>query len=186
MPGSDEPNTGLQLWVNLPREKKMVEPAYQELLDKDVPRAKGEGVEVKVIAGESLGVSARVRTQTPICYLDVRAETGKEFKQPIEIGWNVMLYVLEGKIKIGEKEIEAHHTVVFEREGDHIAISAVEASRFVVIGGKPIEEPVVQHGPFVMNTREEIMQTFMDYQTCRNGFEKARSWESQIGKRAMY
>lgn len=190
MPWGDQECHGLQLWVNLPKKLKMVEPAYQELKDADIPRAKSsDGVEVKVIAGESMGVKSPVYTRTPTMYLDFKVSRGARFEQPIPAGWNVFAYVFEGQGWFGPKRVatSSHHTVVFENSKTTGGESKVEfgndksdvALRFVLVAGEPLNEPVVQHGPFVMNTREEIEQAFEDFQLGQNGFDKAPIWRSE-------
>ncbi|XP_033106609.1 pirin-like [Anneissia japonica] len=188
MPGSDEENHVLQLWVNLSKEFKMVEPHYQELLSKDIPVATRDGVTVKVIAGESLGKKSQVRTRTPTTYLDFKIAKGGEVSQALPRGWTAFAYVLTGKAWFGEGEQsqvgEAHHTLVLS-DGDHITINNKDETdcHFVLIAGRPIGEPIKQHGPFVMNTNEEIQQAIDDYRNARNGFEKVLNWKSKAGGR---
>ncbi|KAG0054624.1 hypothetical protein BGZ83_010752 [Gryganskiella cystojenkinii] len=178
---------GLQLWINLPKEHKMCEPQYQELLDKEIKRAKPQdGVEIKVIAGESHGVQSQVYTRTPTMYLDYKMDKNKSVTQSIPASYTGFIYMLKGKAFIGEKdkafEGKAHHTLTFSEDGtDTIKIETKdEEAHFVVIAGEPLKEPIVQHGPFVMNTKEEIYNTFVDYQYGQNGFERAKNWKSTI------
>ncbi|XP_034731136.1 pirin [Etheostoma cragini] len=185
MPVSEEPVVGLQLWVNLPRRDKMVEPAYQELKSSEIPKPSQGGVTVAVISGEALGVKSKVYTRTPTLYLDFRLQTGALHVQPVPSGWTTFIYTLSGSIHVGpveeQQKVEPHHTVVFG-DGDCVNIKneGSEVAHFVLIAGKPINEPVVQHGPFVMTTEEEIGQAIRDYQTGRNGFERAKNWKSKI------
>lgn len=192
MPADDEENTGLQLWVNLKSDDKMVEPAYQELLDADIPKPSLDGVTVSVIAGKALGVESSVRTRTPVTYLDFRLEAGVSVAQSIPAGWNCFAYVLTGSVQFGppgdETSSEAHNTVFFSKSSgeDGIAAKASDGgARFVLIAGQPIGEPIEQMGPFVMNTRKEIEEAMIDYRLGRNGFERAATWESEIGKRRI-
>ncbi|KAF9203040.1 hypothetical protein BGZ49_006870 [Haplosporangium sp. Z 27] len=176
---------GLQLWINLPKEHKMCEPQYQELLDKEIPRATPqEGVVVKVIAGESHGVKSKVYTRTPTMYLDYKMDKNKSVEQTIPSSFTGFIYMLKGKAYIGDKEFEghAHHTLTLTEDGaETIKIQTKdEDAHFVLIAGEPLKEPIVQHGPFVMNTKEEIYNTFVDYQNGQNGFERARNWHSTI------
>ena len=186
MPASQERAHGLQLWINLPRSEKMCEPRYQELLDRDIPRFDdGEGVEVKVIAGESHGIKSPVYTKTPTYYLDFKLAENKRVEQSIPEGWNAFVYVLGGSAYVEGKKMDAHNTVVLSNEKSETGLiveTKDETCHFVLIAGKPLGEPVVQHGPFVMTSKEEIAQTFMDYQKGENGFERALHWESKIGK----
>ncbi|KAL3694899.1 hypothetical protein R1sor_008550 [Riccia sorocarpa] len=182
MPGGTEASVGLQLWVNLAAKDKMIEPNYQELSNKDVPKVEKDGVRVSVIAGESFGVKSPVYTRTPTMYLDFTMQPGTSLHQAVPEGWNAFVYILEGQLIIGSEDaspIDSFHTVQLG-PGDGVSVwnKGTSAAQFVLIGGQPLNEPVVQHGPFVMNTREEIMQTIRDYQLGRNGFERARGWQS--------
>ncbi|CAB1327495.1 unnamed protein product [Coregonus sp. 'balchen'] len=177
--------TGLQLWVNLRREDKMVEPQYQELKDSQVPKPSREGVTVAVISGQALGVQSKIFTRTPTLFLDFKLDGGAKHVQPVPSGWTTFIYTLAGSVCVGpeaeQQKVEPHHTIVFD-DGDCIAVEnkTSEVSHFVLIAGQPINEPVVQHGPFVMNTEEEINQAIRDYSTGTNGFERAKAWRSKI------
>ncbi|MQL82464.1 hypothetical protein Taro_014933 [Colocasia esculenta] len=183
MPAGEGVNTGLQLWINLSSKDKMIEPRYQELQSKDVSRVEKDGVDVRIIAGEAFGVKSPVYTRTPTMYLDLSLDPGAQVHQRVPEGWNAFIYVLEGEGVFGGAEsspVAAHHTLVL---GAGDGLSAWNRSggplRFVLIGGQPLNEPVVQYGPFVMNTQAEIEKTIEDYHLCRNGFEKAKQWKSQ-------
>lgn len=187
MPGGDGDNIGLQLWINLKKKDKMTEPKYQELLKADIPHVSKDGIHVSVIAGESLGVSSPVRTITPTMYLDFKLDKGAYLSQPVADGWNGFLYLLKGKGLFGGPEewteSDAHHTLVLG-QGNHVEVKNEEDEQlhFVLIAGEPIKETIVQHGPFVMNSQQEIFQTFQDYSQGKNGFERAPNWQSEIGK----
>ena len=147
MPWGEAECHGLQLWVNLPKQFKMVEPAYQELKDVQIPRSKRDGVEVKVIAGESMGIKSPVYTRTPTMYLDFKVEKGARFRQDIPAGWNAFLYVVEGEGWFGPdgKRVlsKAHHTVVFDSKGDSVEFGNENSPllRFVLAAGQPNNEP---------------------------------------------
>ncbi|XP_030580977.1 pirin [Archocentrus centrarchus] len=185
MPMSEEPVVGLQLWVNLSRREKMVEPAYQELKGSDIPKPSQGGVAVTVISGEALGAKSKIYTRTPTLYLDFKLQAGAVHVQPVPKGWTTFIYTLSGSIHVGpdeeQQQVEAHHTVVFG-DGDCVRFEnkGSEVSHFVLIAGEPINEPVVQQGPFVMTTKDEIKDAIKDYQNCRNGFERASNWSSTI------
>ncbi|XP_019935173.1 pirin [Paralichthys olivaceus] len=185
MPVSEEPVVGLQLWVNLPRRDKMVEPAYQELKGSEIPKRSQGGVTVAVISGKALGAKSKVFTRTPTLYLDFKLQAGALHVQPVPSGWTTFIYTLSGSINVGpdqeRQEVASHHTVVFG-DGDLVKVEnkCSELSHFVLIAGEPIKEPVVQRGPFVMTTEEEISQAIRDYQSGRNGFERAVNWRSRI------
>ncbi|KAI8057102.1 RmlC-like cupin domain-containing protein [Syncephalis plumigaleata] len=191
MPAVQEESVGLQLWINLPADQKMCEPAYQEMLDKEVPRASplGEdgGAEVKVIAGEQFGVHSRVRTRTPILYVDVKLEAGKELEHTIPASYNGLIYILEGSGEFGSGNTKStpYHTLLLSHDGNRMKVKAGDDKplHYLLIAGEPLNEPVVQHGPFVMTDEEGITNTMLDYQTNSNGFERARKWRSEISGR---
>jgi len=166
MPGTEGVNHGLQLWVNLAAEHKMTEPQYQELLSKDVPEVTKDGVTVRIIAGESCGVKASVYTRTPTMYLDVKMAKGTDFVQQIPSSYRGFVYVIKGSGTFGGTKATAAHTLVLS-QGTQLSVHADEEVHYVILGGKPIGEPVARYGPFVMNTKEEIRQAIVDYQTGR-------------------
>jgi hypothetical protein len=183
MPAGEGTQTGLQLWINLSSDDKMVEPRYQELLSEDIKRAENDGVEVRIIAGESMGVESPVYTRTPTMYLDFTIKPRAQMHQPIPESWNSFVYLIQGEGVFGSSNsspITAHHVLVLG-PGNGLSVwnKSSEPLRFVLIAGQPLNEPVVQYGPFVMNTQAEIDQTIKDYQLCKNGFEMAKSWRSQ-------
>lgn len=188
MPVGEETCHGLQLWVNLSRKEKMIEPSYQDLKDAQIPRKSENGVSVKVIAGEAMGVKSPVYTRTPTTYLDFQLEPGAKYTQPIANDWNAFVFILAGAGTFGvgsarPKKATAHHTLILSK-GDSVEFEndTTEKLHFVLIAGQPINEPVVQHGPFVMNSQEEIARTFEDYRSGKNGFENAPKWESDYVK----
>ncbi|KAE9450579.1 hypothetical protein C3L33_17515, partial [Rhododendron williamsianum] len=160
MPAGDGVQRGLQLWINLASKDKMIEPRYQELLSEDIARAEKDGVEVRVIAGEAMGVQSPVYTRTPTMYLDFTLKPGAQLHQSIPESWNSFVYLIEGEGRMEQ------------------VIKAVE---FVLIGGQPLGEPVVQYGPFVMNTQAEIEQTIEDYQHSKNEGEQESEEGSSVG-----
>ncbi|KAL0674536.1 hypothetical protein Bca4012_002517 [Brassica carinata] len=184
----EEVNKGLQLWINLSSSEKMIEPNYQELSSSDIPKAEQNGVEVKVIAGESMGIQSPVYTRTPTMFLDFILHPGAQFHQNVPESWNAFAYVLEsgeGGAVFGSSNsspVSAHNVVVFGQGNDGVSVwnkSSSKKLRFVLIAGEPIGEPVVQYGPFVMNTQAEIDMTIEDYHYSKNGFEMAKYWKSQ-------
>lgn len=181
MPAKDnnEEGHGLQLWINLRKSLKMCDPAYQELVAKDIPKPSKDGVTVAVISGESLGVKSKVYTRTPTMYLDVTLKPGAKHEQAVPKGWTGFVYTLSGKVQISGQEVSPHHTAILS-DGEFVSLinTGDEESHLVVIAGEPLNEPVVQHGPFVMNTQEEIAQAMSDYSNAQNGFEKAKSWNA--------
>ncbi|ROV96985.1 hypothetical protein VSDG_04146 [Cytospora chrysosperma] len=185
------PNTGLQLWVDLPKHLKSCEPRYRDLRAGEIPTAEVDGgkARVKVISGESHGVvSLQDLAYTPVWLLDVTVRPGGRIVQPVPKGFNTFVYTLEGTVLLGEERraVPQYHNVVFELEGDTVVAENDAASgadaRFVVVAGQVLDQPVVQYGPFVVTSREEVMQAMFDYQTSSNGFERADGWASEIGK----
>jgi redox-sensitive bicupin YhaK (pirin superfamily) len=181
---------GLQLWVNLAKKDKYSEPNYQEFpAEKVVEVVPEEGINIKVIAGESYGTKSPVMTRTPTMFIDVKLKKGKTMEQVIPKSFNGFIYTIEGTALFGgdKHKAEAHHTLVLsENGGTYIPVESLsDDCHFVVIAGEPIGEPVVQHGPFVLNTTQEIYQAFADYQHGRNGFEGAPEWTSSIRDKWM-
>lgn len=186
MPAAHGTQTGLQLWINLSSEHKMIEPKYQEITSKDIAEATKDGVKVRIIAGEAMGIKSPVYTRTPTMYLDFILKPGAQLQQPIPESWNAFVYVLEGEGLFGSLKslttTTAHHLLLLS-SGDGVEVwnKSSKSLRFILVGGEPLGEPVAQLGPFVMNTQEEIDQTIEDYENCINGFEKARHWKSETG-----
>ncbi|XP_048333913.2 pirin-like protein [Ziziphus jujuba] len=183
MPAGEGAQKGLQLWINLSSKDKMIEPRYQELLSEDISRAEEDGVEVRVIAGESMGVRSPVYTRTPTMYLDFTVQPRRQVHQSIPESWNSFVYIIEGEGVFGtpnSSPVSAHHILVLG-PGDGLCAwnKSSKPLRFVLIAGQPLNEPVVQHGPFVMNTQAEIDRAIEDYHYCKNGFEMAKYWRSQ-------
>jgi quercetin 2,3-dioxygenase len=166
---------GFQLWVNLPARDKMTDPRYQDVSAATLPVAtSGDGkATVKVIAGEALGVSARVETRTPILYLDVSLQPGARVTLPAPAGYNAAVYVFEGAVRVGEHHDAASGDFVLLGPGDAVALACADdagsPARMLVLGGAPLDEPVARYGPFVMNTEAEIRQAIADYQSGNFG-----------------
>eukprot|EP00118_Oscarella_pearsei_P026110 m.309410 g.309410 ORF g.309410 m.309410 type:complete len:318 (+) comp46374_c0_seq1:149-1102(+) len=165
---------GFQLWVNLPKKDKMMKPRYQDTPPERIPvvKTKDGRVAVKVIAGESLGTKATIETRIPILYLDVHLQPGSSFTQEIPANYRGFAYVWRGSGYLGkERQAAEMGQVATMGDGTAFTLSAGEKEecRVLLVAGKPIGEPVVQQGPFVMNTREEILQAFADYQSGKLG-----------------
>ena len=163
---------GYQLWVNLPSKDKMTAPRYQDIPPDAIPEAEAEGVRVKVLAGSWNGVSGAAETLWPIEYLDVRLEPGVSFEKTVPEGHSLLAFVYEGSLiadsEEGGHEIAKHHLGVFTREGESLTVKAGDAGAgLLLLSGKPIGEPVARMGPFVMNTREELVQAVQDYNEGR-------------------
>ena len=162
---------GFQLWVNLPRQDKMMKPRYQELRAAEIPTAvspDGKAI-VTVIAGESLGTRASIDTRTPIMYLHVRLAAGGRFRQPIPKNYNAFAFVVRGEAAFGDRAASENDMVIFDGNGDEVEIATDSGVELLLIGGVPLNEPVARYGPFVMNTLGEIRQAMIDYQSGHFG-----------------
>ncbi len=162
---------GFQLWVNLPAAQKMSQPRYQEVIADSIPVAEQDGARVRVVAGEFGGVRGPVTeiAAKPL-YMDVTLEPGATFILPTTPGHTAVAYLFEGAACFAPEEaepLEAVKMAVFA-DGDEVQVRAPAASaaRFMLMAGAPFKEPIAPYGPFVMNTREEIMQALAD---LRNG-----------------
>ncbi len=164
----------------------MCPPQYQELKNTDVPKVTKNKVTAVVIAGEALGTVSKIYTRTPTHFIHFIMEPNSKVEQPIPSGWAAFAYTLDGKVKFGGSGgdfIEPHNTVTFNSQGDGVIVETTEeVGNFVLISGKPIGEPIIQQGPFVMTLASEIMEARDDYYKARNGFENAKNWESTIAK----
>jgi len=162
----------VQLWVNLRAKDKSAPPGYQTLLKDQIPNValpQNAGV-VRVIAGEFAGQKGPARTFTPINLWDVNLRAGGTAELPLPDGHTTALLVLSGKVKLDEERKAGEGGLpIFSRAGNGIALKATTDAKLLVMGGEPIAEPVVGHGPFVMNSRAEIQQAFQDYQLGRMG-----------------
>ena len=153
---------GFQIWVNLPAKDKMMPPRYQELSSSESPTVEKDGIWVRVIAGESLGVSSSIDTVITITYLHVKMNQGSNLLQKINHGLNTMVYVFKGSVIIDSKKVEDGSLAILT-DGDEIHLSAEENTEFLILAGPEINEPISRYGPFVMNTRAEIIQAVDDY-----------------------
>lgn len=161
-----------QLWVNLPARLKMTAPHYQHLRAADIPRVElrnGAGV-AYVIAGALQGAKGPARTSTPMNVWDLRLKVGGTAAFSPPEGHNLIVVALDGPIVVdGEAHVRAGETIIFEREGGDVIFSAQADAKLLLLSGEPIDEPVVQEGPFVMNSRAEIHQAVADYRAGRFG-----------------
>jgi len=164
---------GFQLWINLPANEKMKDPGYRDIPSEQIPTVDlDNGGQVRVIAGmfaqqgrETAGAVGGLTTD-PL-YLDVRLPAGGIFETPITPGYNAFLYLYEGNASVGDDgQALDHRSAGLLSDGDSVRVQASDAeARFLLLAAKPLGEPVVQYGPFVMNTREEIEQAVRDYQS---------------------
>ena len=168
---------GFQLWVNLPQRDKMIRPHYQEIPAAGIPvatSADGKAT-VRVIAGESMGKQAVINTRTPIVYLHFTLQPGASVVQPVPAEYNAFAYVFSGEGRLGReaKAATEHQMVMFAGDGEAVTLAVPEGAsgplEVLLIAGAPLREPVARYGPFVMNTKEEIIKAFEDYREGRMG-----------------
>ncbi|QHB72302.1 pirin family protein [Stenotrophomonas rhizophila] len=164
---------GFQLWVNLPARDKMTDPKYQEFAPERIPvTAPGDGVQVKVIAGQVGEVSGPiVQPATDPVYLDITLAANARWEYTLPEGHNAFAYVFEGGLTVGQGEDArpvARQELAVLGGGQLLQLQAgAEGARLILVAGRPLREPVMRHGPFVMNTRQELMQAFVDFQEGR-------------------
>ena len=162
----------VQLWVNLPARFKMSAPAYQGITDAQIPRVDlpdGAGT-ARIIAGDYAGTRGPARTFSPMNVWDLRLNAGRPVAIDLPAGHTTALFVLHGAIRIGDTHtIRPAELAVLEREGTRVAFDATEDSTVLLLSGEPLNEPIVGHGPFVMNSREEIIQAINDFNGGRFG-----------------
>lgn len=167
---------GFQLWINLPAANKLDHPEYQEYPAEAFPVVETPDYRLKVLIGRFADASAPIVDNiTDVSYFDVRVQPGKHFHHRLPIGNNSFLYVFEGTGQSNGRNISLHSLATLGVDGDSLDFAAGrEGARFIVISGKPIHEPIVQYGPFVMNTREQIDQAMKDFQS--SNFVRDRAW----------
>lgn len=162
----------VQLWVNLPAKDKMSKPKYQAIKNSEMKNVDlGENGLIEIIAGEYQGNKGPAFTFTPVHMMNAKLKAGGKAEFNFPAHFNTAALVIEGNVVInGEQNIPVNHFVLFENKGETFTIEAAEDSIVLIISGEPINEPIYPHGPFVMNTREEIMQAFEDYNTGKFGY----------------
>lgn len=158
----------VQLWVNLPAAQKMTPPRYQTLKQASLARVSLPQAEVEVIAGTVEGVSGPALTFSPIDLYHVRLKAGNVFTLNMKHAGFAL--VIEGEVKVEEGTVPTDHFLVLGEEGEELSMAAVRDSLLLVGSGAPLKEPIVAHGPFVMNSKEEIMQAFQDFNLGKFGF----------------
>jgi redox-sensitive bicupin YhaK (pirin superfamily) len=164
---------GFQLWLNLPARDKMNPPWYRDFKDSELPKfVTPQGVAVTVIAGSSHGVSGAVtRDGTAPVYLDLHMPAGARFEQTLPAGHNAFVYVYRGEVTIAGQRVPVQRMAILANDAraDGVVIEASADARLLLIAGRPLREPIVQYGPFVMNTKEEIYQALNDFRDGRLG-----------------
>jgi len=161
----------VQLWVNLPAKDKMSAPKYQAIDNASIPKVPVENGYVEVIAGEFQGTKGKASTFTPVHLFNAHLQSGGKAEFSFPADYNTCIIVVEGEIRINDADdhVPVDHFVLFENEGETFHIEATEHSKILILSGEPIREPIASHGPFVMNTRQEIMQAFHDFEAGKFG-----------------
>ena len=162
---------GFQLWLNLPARRKMAEPWYRDFPSASIPEyVTAENVTVRVIAGTSNGVNGVItREDTEPLYLDIHLPAGATFSTALPNTHNAFIYVYRGAVKVADKLVESRRMGILSNtpDADGVMLTATEDARLILIAGKPLNEPIVQYGPFVMNTQAEIHQALDDFGSGR-------------------
>lgn len=163
----------VQLWVNLPAKDKMSKPKYQALENKNIARypIENNGGEIEIIAGSYKGIAGSASTFTAVHLLNAKLNQGVKTDFSFPANFNTALLVIEGSIKInGKEEVLTNHFALFENQGEDFTVEASENAIFLVLSGEPINEPIMAHGPFVMNTKAELIQAFEDFNHGKFGY----------------
>lgn len=162
----------VQLWVNLPAKDKMSKPKYQGIANADINKhiLPDNGGMVEVIAGEYNGTKGAASTFTPVNLFNAKLNKGAVADFNFPESYNTALLVIEGSVKVNGNDVPTDNFVLFANEGETFTVEATENTVVLVLSGEPINEPIFAHGPFVMNTREEIIQAFDDVNMGRFGY----------------
>ena len=164
---------GFQLWLNLPARRKMIPAWYRDIPSAEIPEyVTEEGVKVRVIAGSSNGISgAMTREDTEPLYLDIDLPANSLFSTAIPAAHNAFVYVYRGALTIGGTDLGENRMGILANtpQADGVTLNSTAPAKAILVAGKPLREPIVQHGPFVMNTKDEIFQAIKDFQEGRLG-----------------
>jgi len=167
---------GFQLWLNLPAREKMRDPWYRDIRPEEIPEWRAPGVTARVIAGHTHGVAgAMQREATAPLYLDLHMGAGSRFEQPLPPSHNAFVYVYRGAVTVAGQAVPAQRMAVLANDAgaDGVVIEAASDARLLLIAGQPLKEPIVQYGPFVMNSQQQIYEALSDFRDGRLG-ESAR------------
>lgn len=158
---------GFQLWLNLPASDKMTQPWYRDIQSPEIPELRVDDTLVRIVAGSSHGVAgAMQRSVTEPLYLDVHFEAAGSFAQALPAHANAFIYVYRGTVNVGDEPVGMQKMAILRNDpqADGVVIHAQASARLLLIAGIPLHEPIAQHGPFVMNTRKELIEAFEDFQ----------------------
>ena len=160
----------VQLWINLPKKNKMTKPKYQEIKNKDIPRVKlGDETELRVIAGNYQDIRGPSNTFTDINIYDITSKNSKDINLNYKNNTNTIILIMSGEIKIENKIFKENNILIFERNGEYINFNISKNFKGLILNSEPIDEPIFSHGPFVMNTKQEIIEAIEDYQNGKMG-----------------
>lgn len=161
----------IQMWINSPKRHKFDQPYYHPLTKENTPsyQTPDHKAQVNVVCGELKNVKGPIPTLTPLNAATIHAEAGAEIEIQIPSTHNAFLYLLDGYVHINNTEITGKNFIAFERSGDTIHFKTIEATRLLLMSGEPINEKIVTHGPFVMNSETEIMEAYRDYRMGKMG-----------------
>lgn len=170
---------GFQLWINLPEAKKMTQPEYQEFSAHAFPIVETAEYRLKVLIGSYAKAQAPIEdSTTEVVYFDIQVKPGKQFHHVFSVGNSSFIYVFEGVGHTNSENTPTHSLVTLDAQDNVLNfVAGANGARMIVASGKPINEPIVRYGPFVMNTREQIDQAVRDFQT--NDFVRNRAWVKQ-------
>ncbi|WP_231962870.1 pirin family protein [Aquirufa nivalisilvae] len=162
----------VQLWVNLPAKDKMSPPKYQAISNQQIKKVDlGDSGFIEVIAGEYQGIKGPAFTFTPVNMLNAKLKRGAKASFSFSASYNTCLLVIEGSVSVnGTEDVDLDNLALMENNGEDFTIEAKEDSIVLILSGEPIHEPIAAHGPFVMNTRQEIMQAFEDFNAGKFGY----------------
>jgi len=163
----------VQLWVNLPAKDKMSTPKYQAIKNDSIPRyhVENNGGEIEVIAGEYKGIKGAATTFTPMNMLNLKLKSNAEASFSFPSNFNTAMLVIEGSIQVNDKDVApTDHFILMSNDGEDFTIKATDDAIVLLLSAAPIGEPIAAHGPFVMNTRQELMEAFNDFNTGKFGY----------------
>jgi quercetin 2,3-dioxygenase len=164
---------GFQIWINLPKADKWMNPRYQDVRAATIPvwKSADGSAWAKVIAGSAQGVNGAAETVIPIGMVHYRLEPGARIDHRVDDGYTAIVYLMSGRARLGERNVDSRAAVVFDRHGDTIRVEnpGPDPLEFLMLTGQPIDEPMVRYGPFVMNSVDELQQAFDDFQAGKMG-----------------
>ena len=163
----------VQLWVNLPAKDKMSTPKYQAIKNESIPRyhVENNGGEIEIIAGEYKGIKGAATTFTSMNMLNLKLKSNAEASFSFPSNFNTAMLVIEGIIQVNDKDVApTDHFILMANDGEDFTVKATDDAIVLLLSAAPIGEPIAAHGPFVMNTRQELMEAFNDFNTGKFGY----------------